>query len=54
MSETDRQLKDKLNTNQAMRERMCLELLQTQKNFTEARPRLPKGGPDGGRDIEGR
>ena len=32
---------------------MCLELLQTQKNFTEVRPRLPKGGPDGGRDIEG-
>ena len=53
MSETDRQLKDKLNTNQAMRERMCLELLQTQTNFTEIRPRLPKGGPDGGRDIEG-
>ena len=52
MSETDRQLKDKLNTNQAMRERMCLDLLQTQPHFTEVRPRLPKGGPDGGRDIE--
>ena len=52
MSETDRQLKDKLNTNQAMRERMCLELLQTQTHFTDVRPRLPKGGPDGGRDIE--
>lgn len=52
MSETDRQLKDRLNTNQAMRERMCLDLLQTQPHFTEVRPRLPKGGPDGGRDIE--
>ena len=52
MSDTDRQLKDKLNTNQAMRERMCLELLQTQADFTDIRPRLPKGGPDGGRDIE--
>ena len=32
---------------------MCLDLLQTQTNFTDVRPRLPKGGPDGGRDIEG-
>ena len=31
---------------------MCLELLQTQADFTDIRPRLPKGGPDGGRDIE--
>ena len=52
MSETDRRLKDQLNSNQAMRERMCLELLQTQADFTDIRPLLPKGGPDGGRDIE--
>ena len=52
MSETDRKLKDQLNTNQAARERMCLELLRTQRHFTDVRPRLPKGGPDGGRDIE--
>ena len=52
MSETDRRLKDELNANMAMRERMCLELLATQKDFTNVRPRLPKGGPDGGRDIE--
>ena len=31
---------------------MCLDLLQTQPHFTEVRPRLPKGGPDGGHDIE--
>lgn len=52
MSETDRQLKDKLNANQPMRERMCLELLQTEEKFSSVRPRLPNGGPDGGRDIE--
>lgn len=52
MSETDRQLKDKLNSNQSMRERMCLELLQNEAKFSNVRPRLPNGGPDGGRDIE--
>ena len=52
MSETDRQLKDRLNTNQVVRERMCVELLQTHRDFLDVRPRLPKGGPDGGRDLE--
>ena len=52
MSETDRRLKDYLNTNQAARERMCLEILATQPDYTDVRPRLPKGGPDGARDIE--
>ena len=52
MSETDRQLKDRLNANQVVRERMCVELLQTQRDFHDVRPRLPKGGPDGGRDLE--
>jgi hypothetical protein len=53
MSETDRRLKDHLNTNQAKRERMCLEILSVQDDYTELQPRLPKGGPDGGRDIQG-
>jgi hypothetical protein len=52
MSETDRALKDRLNSNQVSRERMCLEILQIQSKFTDVRPRLPTGGPDGGRDIE--
>ena len=52
MSETNRQLKDKLNSSQAMRERMCIDLLSTEPHFTEVKPRLPQGGPDGGRDIE--
>jgi hypothetical protein len=53
MSETDRRLKDHLNTNQAQRERMCLEILSVQDDYSDIRPRLPKGGPDGGRDIQG-
>ena len=52
ISETDRALKDKLNGNQAEQERMCLELLQTVPKFENVRPRLPKGGPDGGRDLQ--
>lgn len=53
MSETDRRLKDHLNTNQYKREGMCLEILTVQEGYTDMKPRLPKGGPDGGRDIEG-
>ncbi|RWO46324.1 hypothetical protein [Mesorhizobium sp.] len=52
MSDTDRRLKDHLNTNQAMRERMCLEILSVQNGYSDVRPRLPKGGPDGGRDVQ--
>ncbi len=47
MSETDRQLKDHLNTNQAKRERMCLEILSVQDGYTDLQPRLPKGGRTG-------
>jgi hypothetical protein len=53
MSETDRRLKDYLNTHQVNRERMCLELLSVQPDYSAVEPRLPKGGPDGGRDIQG-
>ncbi|WP_170335442.1 hypothetical protein [Ruegeria arenilitoris] len=53
MSETERRLKDHLDANQAMRERMCLEILSVQDDYTDIRPRLPKGGPDGGRDLQG-
>ena len=52
MSKTDRRLKDHLNTNQAARERMCLEILSVQEGYSEVEPRLPKGGPDGARDIQ--
>lgn len=32
---------------------MCLEILSVQQDYTDLQPRLPKGGPDGGRDIQG-
>ncbi|MDB5318861.1 MAG: hypothetical protein JWN40_492 [Phycisphaerales bacterium] len=37
---------------QADRERLCLALLPMLGGYTDARPRRPKGGPDGARDIE--
>jgi hypothetical protein len=53
MSETDRRLKDHLDSNQLKRERMCLEILKVQQDYSDISPRLPNGGPDGGRDIQG-
>jgi hypothetical protein len=49
---TDERLKGYLDTNQLQRERMCLAILAIDKRFTNVRPRHPRGGPDGGRDIE--
>ncbi|KAF5428876.1 hypothetical protein C5S36_16225, partial [Candidatus Methanophagaceae archaeon] len=34
------------------RERMCLGILGLDARFSNIKPRRPKGGPDGGRDIE--
>ena len=39
-------------TDQAGRERMCLGILALDARFSDIKPRRPKGGPDGGRDIE--
>ncbi|RUX25824.1 hypothetical protein EOA13_25810 [Mesorhizobium sp. M7A.F.Ca.US.011.01.1.1] len=49
---TDERLKSYLDTNQLQRERMCTAVLALDKRFTNVRPRHPRGGPDGGRDIE--
>ncbi|OAE12649.1 hypothetical protein AZH11_10670 [Pseudomonas simiae] len=49
---TDERLKGYLDTNQLHREQMCLSILALDKRFTNVRPRHPRGGPDGGRDIE--
>ena len=38
--------------NQDDRERMCLGILGLDGRFSNIKPRRPKGGPDGGRDIE--
>lgn len=50
--ETDERLKSYLDTHQLARERLCLAVLAIDKRFTEVNPRHPRGGPDGGRDIE--
>jgi hypothetical protein len=50
--ETDEKLKGYLDTNQLHREQLCLAILALDKRFTNVRPRHPRGGPDGGRDIE--
>jgi hypothetical protein len=49
---TEERLRHHLDTNQVMRERMCLALLPLLGPYTCEQPRRPKGGPDGGRDIE--
>src|SRR3984957_13561725 len=49
---TEERLRHHLDSNQPMRERMCLALLPLLGPFTREQPRRPKGGPDGGRDIE--
>jgi hypothetical protein len=50
--DTDERLKSYLDTNQLHREQMCLSLLAIDRRFTDVKPRQPRGGPDGGRDIE--
>lgn len=49
---TDEKLKSFLDTNQLHREQLCLAVLSLDKRFTDVRPRHPRGGRDGGRDIE--
>lgn len=50
--QTDERLKSYLDTNQLHREQMCRAILSIDKRFTDVRPRHPRGGRDGGRDIE--
>ena len=49
---TEERLRNHLDSNQAMREQMCLALLPLLGSYTREQPRRPKGGPDGARDIE--
>lgn len=50
--QTDERLKSYLDTNQLHREQMCRAILAIDKRFSDVRPRHPRGGPDGGRDID--
>lgn len=49
---TEERLRSYLDSNQAARERLCVAILKTDRRFSDVRPRHPKGGKDGGRDIE--
>jgi hypothetical protein len=49
---TEERLRSWLDANQVQRERMCIALLSLNRKYSNVRPRRPKGGPDGGRDIE--
>lgn len=49
---TDERLRSWLDTNQLARERLCLSLLSIDGRYKNVRPRQPRGGPDGGCDIE--
>jgi hypothetical protein len=49
---TDERLKSYLDTNQLGREQMCLAVLAADRRYSDVRPRHPRGGPDGARDIE--
>jgi len=50
--ETDERLKGFLDANQLSRERMCLAVMAIDRRFSDVRPRHPRGGRDGARDIE--
>ncbi|UDQ76811.1 hypothetical protein LJQ72_04295 [Pectobacterium brasiliense] len=50
--QTDERIKCYLDTNQLHREQLCRAVLAIDQRFTDVRPRHPRGGPDGGRDIE--
>lgn len=50
--QTDERIKGYLDTNQLHREQMCRAILAIDQRYTDVHPRHPRGGPDGGRDIE--
>lgn len=50
--ETDERLKGYLDTNQLGREQLCRSVLALDRRFSKVTPRHPRGGPDGGHDIQ--
>ncbi|ELA9307270.1 hypothetical protein QUO07_004540 [Vibrio parahaemolyticus] len=50
--QTDERIKSYLDTHQLHREQMCRAVLAIDHRYTDVRPRHPRGGPDGGRDLE--
>src|SRR5437867_753932 len=49
---TDERLRSWLDANQLGRERLCAAILGLDGRFFAVQPRQPRGGPDGGWDIE--
>lgn len=49
---TEERLRTWLDTNQVQRERLSIAVLSLDRRYTDVKPRRPKGGPDGSRDIE--
>ena len=49
---TEERLRHHLDTNQFKREALCVAVLPFLGSYTSVKPRRPKGGPDGRRDIE--
>lgn len=49
---TEERLRNWLDARQTERERMCLSVLRLDRRYSDVQPRRPKGGPDGGRDIQ--
>ncbi|MFP4028475.1 MAG: hypothetical protein ACLFWL_11850 [Candidatus Brocadiia bacterium] len=49
---TDERLRGWLDSNQVQRERLCAHLLPLLGPYSHVECRRPKGGPDGGRDME--
>lgn len=50
--QTDERLKSYLDTNQLAQERLCRAVLALDKRFSNVTPRHPRGGRDGGRDMQ--
>ncbi|WP_411753412.1 hypothetical protein [Serratia sp. (in: enterobacteria)] len=50
--QTDERIKSYLDTNQLHREQMCRAILSIDQRYSDVRPRHPRGGRDGGRDLE--
>ena len=49
---TDERLRSWLDADQLKRERLCQAILSLDPRFSQVRPRQPRGGPNGGRDLE--
>lgn len=50
--DTDERLRQRLNSDQVSRERMCISVLALDARYTQIEPRRPEGGPDQGRDLQ--